>query len=341
MRDSDNPIEPVLRVLRYRKRPDLERLLQRASMELEESNQYGSRLYSRLTTARIHAHIADYDQLRALNDKDKEFLLEILTEVYPVRDYSPEISSIEFTLDASEVSDVDLLVSELEAQKVVMIAVATGGSRIQEVEKEYKARRTLITQELQKLGFKDTNPFNDLWAWYAKWSSGELPSYRSRRVFISDIFDPLIDRINSGNATKSTAFFTEPTGWAKVDRTLTELRQRLSLANSEEQFQTVGLLCREALISLAQTVFNPKRHPILEDVQVSPTDAKRMLDAYLHVELGGGEYKIARQHARAALDLANELQHKRTATFRQAALCAESTSAVINLVAIISGQRDP
>jgi hypothetical protein len=35
------------------------------------------------------------------------------------------------------------------------------------------------------------------------------------------------------------------------------------------------------------------------------------------------------------------LQHKRTATFRHAALCAEATVAVINLVAIVSGQRDP
>jgi hypothetical protein len=35
------------------------------------------------------------------------------------------------------------------------------------------------------------------------------------------------------------------------------------------------------------------------------------------------------------------LQHKRTADFRHAALCAEATAAVINLVAIVSGQRDP
>ncbi len=338
---SDDPIEPVLRVLRYRRRPDLEQLLQRASLELEVSDQYGSRLYSRLTTARSHAHIADYDKLSALNDKDKKFILEVLTEVYPVRDHSPEISDVEFAVDTTELSEVDLLVSELEAQKDVMIAVATGVTRIQEVEKAYKARRSLITQELNKLGLKDPNPFTDLWAWYAKWSSGELPSYRSRRVFVADLLDQLIERIKSRNTARATAVFNEDTGWTKVDRTLTELRQRLGAANTEEQFQAVGLLCREALISLAQTVFDPEKHPILDDVQVSPTDGKRMLDAYLQVELGGGEYKIARQHARAALDLANELQHKRTATFRVAALCAESTAAVINLIAIISGQRDP
>ena len=66
-----------------------------------------------------------------------------------------------------------------------------------------------------------------------------------------------------------------------------------------------------------------------------------MLEAYLDKELAGGANKIARQHARAALDLANELQHRRTAIFRQAALCAEATASVVNLIAIVSGQRDP
>jgi hypothetical protein len=126
-----------------------------------------------------------------------------------------------------------------------------------------------------------------------------------------------------------------------VDRTITEIRLRLETAKTEEQFQAVGLLCREALISLAQTVFDPNKHPILDGVDVSKTDGKRMLEAYLAMELSGGENKIARQHAKAALDLANETQHRRTAGFRQAALCAESTTAVVNLIAIISGQRDP
>ncbi len=62
---------------------------------------------------------------------------------------------------------------------------------------------------------------------------------------------------------------------------------------------------------------------------------------YLANELAGEPNKVARQHAKAALDLANELQHKRTAIFRHAALCAEATASVVNLIAILSGQRDP
>jgi hypothetical protein len=58
------------------------------------------------------------------------------------------------------------------------------------------------------------------------------------------------------------------------------------------------------------------------------------------VELAGGINEAARRHAKATLDVANDLQHRRTATFRDAALCAEATTSVINLVAIISGRRN-
>jgi len=57
--------------------------------------------------------------------------------------------------------------------------------------------------------------------------------------------------------------------------------------------------------------------------------------------LAGGAAEATRRHARTALDLALCLQHQRTAAFRDAAICVEATAAVVNIVAIVSGQRDP
>lgn len=131
------------------------------------------------------------------------------------------------------------------------------------------------------------------------------------------------------------------TDWAKVDRTLDEARSRLAEAKTEEQFQAVGLLCREALISVAQVVYDPTRHPSADEVAPSETDAKRKLDAYLNAELAGSSNEAARRHAKAALDLANDLQHRRTATLRDAALCAEATTSTINIIGIVSGKRGP
>jgi AbiJ N-terminal domain 3 len=114
------------------------------------------------------------------------------------------------------------------------------------------------------------------------------------------------------------AVFEEPTGWQKVDRQLQEMKLRLDSAESEEQWQAVGLLCREA---------------------PSDTDAKRMLEAIFAIELRGSTNDQARAHAKAAVNLALALQHKRTPDFRTAALCAEGTWSVVNMLAILAGRR--
>lgn len=134
--------------------------------------------------------------------------------------------------------------------------------------------------------------------------------------------------------------FEEPTGWEKIDRQLQETRLRLDEAQSEEQFQAVGLICRETLISVAQEVYNAKSHSSLDGIVPSQTDAARMLDAYFASELSGAPNADIRSCVKAVLKLSVALQHKRTADFRMAALCAEATVAVINVVSIVSGRRD-
>jgi len=232
------------------------------------------------------------------------------------------------------------LIREIEAQRALMVAVATGGPRIQEVNQQYIERRERIAVELRRRGLEDPNPHGDLWAWYGRWSAGDMPSWASRRAHLSEMYQPLIDQIRSAPSTTGVQLFQEPTGWPRVDRGIYEIRRSLEQAETEEQFQAVGLLCRETLISLAQVVYDPQRHQSVDNVEPSETDAKRMLDAYIAVELSGGPNEGVRRHAKAALALANDLQHHRTADYRQAALCAEATTSVVNLVAIISGRRD-
>lgn len=140
-------------------------------------------------------------------------------------------------------------------------------------------------------------------------------------------------------AGRRQAPFEEPTGWVKVDRQLNEVRQHLRLAATEEQFQGVGLLCRETIISVCQEVYDPARHSLDDSKVPTDTDAKRMLDAFLRVELPGQSNEELRAHAKAAFRLALALQHKRTAEFQMAALCAEATMSVVNILTILVGRR--
>jgi hypothetical protein len=232
------------------------------------------------------------------------------------------------------------LLSMLESLKGTLVSVATGATRIDDANQGYKAAYEEFDLELRRKGLENPIPYSDLWDWYGRWKSGDLPSYQSRRTFVSEMIEPLKQRLRQIIAGVPGEV-PPPTGWPRVDRNVGEMRERLASATTEEQYQAVGLLCREALISLAQVVYDRQRHPPLDGTEPSTTDANRMLDAYLAVELRGGPNEEARKHAKAALALALALQHRRTADFRQAAMCVEGATAVINVIAIACGRRDP
>lgn len=231
------------------------------------------------------------------------------------------------------------LIAVVRQMTDLLVAVATGGPRINDVNHEYRQLRDILATELSSRGLTIKIPFGDLWEWYGRFSGGDFPSWRSRRQFVNDLARVQVAEIENMSAGRTVE--VEPTGWERVDRNVGAIRDQLAAAMDEEQFQAVGLLCREAMISLAQAVYDKDRHPTIDGVAASPTDAKRMLEAYIAVEIAGSHNKIARSHAKAAFDLANELQHRRTASFRDAALCVEATTTVVNVVAIVSGRRDP
>lgn len=235
--------------------------------------------------------------------------------------------------------EIKQLAEAVETQKNLMTAVATGGPRIKDVNREYEERRLQIRERLQVIGVEDPNPFPDLWTWYGKWSDGSLPSYQSRRRYIIDLYQPLLDALR---LTKTAIVqIAQPTGWARVDRNVEKIATAMETAKNEEDYQAVALLCREAIISLAQAVYEPEEDSSIDGVPPSETDAKRMLENYLARRLSGQSNEYHRKFAKTSFDLAVSLQHRRTATFRDAALCVEATRSIINTIAIVSGQRDP
>jgi len=268
-----------------------------------------------------------------VEDADDQTLMDLASHLgLEYSDSSNEISIL--------TSKVNELIKEIELQKGLMISVATGGPRIQQVNEEYKDHRLSIMSTLQDMGIEDPNPFGDLWNWYGKWSDGSLPTYQSRRSYIASLFRPLLDNLVLLAQRKSIEQ-VEPTGWTRVDRNIEKIIQSLGTATNEEDFQAVGLLCREAIISLAQAVYDPESHQSFDGVNPSETDAKRMLESYIAAELAGGSNEELRRYSKDAYKLAVVLQHKRNACFREAALCVEATRSIINIIAVISGQRDP
>jgi hypothetical protein len=236
-------------------------------------------------------------------------------------------------------TDEDLKTA-IAAQKALMIAVATGGPRIPSVNNTYVERRAAIAEALAARQLADPNPFDDLWAWYGRWQEPDLQHYQQRRLFIGALYKPLLDQLAGGARKAAVERVVEPTGWERVDRTVEKALRQFDAAQNEEDFQGVGLTCREVMISLAQAVYDPLIHKTSDGVKPSNTDANRMLEAFISHELKGHSNEALRKHAKASLGLAVELQHKRTAQYRDAGLCMEATASLVNIIAIVSGRRE-
>jgi len=117
-----------------------------------------------------------------------------------------------------------------------MIAVSTGGPRIQDENDKYTACYKAVDHWLNLLGLDNPNPYKDLWEWYGRWSQGDLPSYASRRTFIPEMYVATIETIEKSDEVQDQQEYT-PTGWERVDRTVYEMKKRLVEAANEEQFQ--------------------------------------------------------------------------------------------------------
>ena len=240
-------------------------------------------------------------------------------------------------IPGSVVEGLSALLPELVIHQEMMIDVATGSRSIQDVNDYYIARQARLSSLCEAAGTAYDNGHPDLWAWFHFYKEN-FASYAERRKYVRDLFKPTIEF--AASRTPSSTAPREPTGWERVDRTLAKARAQIDTASGEEDYQTIGLLCREVMISLAQAVYDPEIHFSEDGVLPSPTDANRMLEGYVAHSFPGESYKEVRAHARAALSLALNLQHRRTATRKLAALCLEAATSATTVIAIISGRGD-
>lgn len=335
----------VSELLKADKENELFEILSKSEVNVEETGYDNWNGGTYFFTIYLNADVESFVKIRDRIEKIEADLLsrfEIATRGFE----SEVVSNIRIVPKAqpkidwnriSGLSTKENIIKDVEYLKNVMTSVSTGGQRIQEVDEEYQQKFNLVNKCLQRLNLQNPNPFKGLWDWYGKWSS-EFSTYRERRAFIREMYNSLIQTLEENEEPEMISITIDLTDWERIERSIQEIKTRQSDAKKEEQFQVVGLLCRETIITLAQAVFNAEKHPILDNVKVSKTDAKRMLEAYIAVELSGSSNKILRSYARATLDLANVLTHKRTATKKDAALCSTATLSLINFIGTIEGR---
>ena len=147
----------------------------------------------------INVSVPLFVKLQSMNIKEVEeqILLAFQDATRSVND--EEFSQVLIAPKSRINTDWTLLISipkielkkKVEYLKNVMVAVSTGGQRIQEVENEYIKIYSEINNALRQVDIENPNPFKSLWDWYGKWKN-DLPNYQTRRDYIRDLFDPLL-----------------------------------------------------------------------------------------------------------------------------------------------------
>ncbi len=212
--------------------------------------------------------------------------------------------------DEPDVDTLDGLIEELETQAALLISVATGGKRIESVKGQYRRRRQRVVPALKRRGLTYPFPWQDLWAWHGYWSSGKLPTYASRRVYVRKLVDPVVEALER---QRSGLAVTDPgtsavQSWAGLDSRIAGLAAELSQAVSQDDLQDVGRRAREVLMDSARLLANPALVPA---GRVAPKagDAKAWLDLFLAEHAPGPSREELRKLVRATWDLAQKVTH--------------------------------
>ncbi len=135
----------------------------------------------------------------------------------------------------------------------------------------------------------------------------------------------------------------EPTPFDEVIRRADQAEARLDAAVEVEDFQAVGMLLRESLISLVQAL---RRRVPLEDHSEKPKDADFVgwSELLMNELCPGGSNKDLRQHlkntAKESWQLANWLTHTRSATKTASSIAKHSCQMIIgHYIQILEGGR--
>ena len=255
---------------------------------------------------------------------------------------SPKLTKtdINWELIGGEEGKVQLR-QDIEALRDLMISVATGGERIQSVDARYKSLHNSISSKCKRLNIKYDNTFNGLWDWYGRWTNN-FPHYQERRQFINNLLAPTFEALtDDGTSSSSIAIpIVEISDWDRINRAVIKIKQNSNVAKNEEDFQQIGLLCREVIISLAQTVYSPELHGVKDEkgVEIGKTDAVRMIGNYINVRLAGSSNEELRSYVKTTNKLANLLTHKRDADKQDMLLSLSATIALINFIGILENK---
>lgn len=269
------------------------------------------------------------DALAILDDYTKKDICKAISaydsDLVTIEDYSINKRGPSTDIKLNVICDGIIL-------RQMLINSSTGKQRIQDINTDFKIKVAEFNHQYHSLNHKSEIPFDDLWSWY-KYYKEKFGTYHERRNYIKELFKEIFKNLIVVDISNPEA--PPVTGWDAVDRILKKCANQFATAKITEDYQQIGLLCRETFISTASIVYNTEMGNSEDGTVPSKTDSKRMLEIYIENKLNGQSNQTIRKYLRSSIDLSNELQHKRTASKVDAAICLQATISVVKTIMFI------
>lgn len=215
---------------------------------------------------------------------------------------------VEDPLQSLDASTVQGLTDLVDALRSLLISVATGGPRIEEMDATYKKCHLAMRVGLERHGIDPQFKWNSLWDWYC---SGKLGSYAERRTFINQLADPVLERLVRLAARGGVSDGGDaPETWGTLEERLEELKAKVPTCVSLDDRQDIGRRAREIVIAAINLVFGPEMVPDGTEVPKG-AGAKNRLDFVMDSLVPGAAHTELRQLMRTLLEPAHKINTPR------------------------------
>lgn len=183
-------------------------------------------------------------------------------------------------------------------------------------------------------------PFRDFKSFYNHWLRNDgHGSWQARRDILDEIFEPLhrtLDEREAASISSTLAAVISPrrvTGWPRVDEEISELRRHFESATTAQDYSNVGNDCVSTLEALAEVAYNHDRHGREGEGEPPVAKTKDRLDRFVETELTGPGNAEMRKLARATIEVAQAVKHRRETTTRtDAGIAADSVILLANML---------
>lgn len=186
------------------------------------------------------------------------------------------------------------------------------------------------------LPFRDFNTFHKHWKRVGASGGG---GWQARRDILDEHFEPLHKELiarEAGSITSALATAISPhkvTGWPRVDEEISELRRHFETASTQQDYSNVGNDCVSTLEALSAAVYDHARHQDGDKDEPPVDKTKIRFDRYIDVELVGANNAELRKLARATVEVAQAVKHRRsTITRTEAGIASDAVILVANML---------